>query len=445
VASPRFLTTRRVAFVLSGSVLIAAHSGISAALAAGTPSTVSGGVFYDDNRDGFQNDGEAPVTDAHIYLVDSSNNIVANTLVDAAGHYSLGGISDGTYQLEAETNLSSHDWVPTTTGSILPLKTVTLSGSTITQDFGYRQIVRSTTAGSPISSYTGGSGLTVESYDDVVPATTIYDDLMQGALVGPEAKYVTIRFDLNDQSVTATSVAETNGVYSNYRAYAYVSYQNWHDTADNVLFHEYGHAWSWYYAYIVQQDPNFTGYLQARGLSGDTRVGSQYQWMPAEMIAEDYRQLFGTASAASYQQMNQYIPAAGQVAGLKSYLSGTFMTGPGSASPSPSPSPSPSSTPTSSGLSVSGLSVTPSPVVKSGTVAYGLSSAASVTVTIRDPAGGVVRTLVSSANQSSGSHSMKWDRKNSTGQRVKSGTYTAEVDATAAGVSTSAQAIFQVS
>src|SRR5438034_7804117 len=119
---------------------------------------------------------------------------------------------------------------------------------------------------------------------------------MTGALVGPEARYATIRFDYTSTGSTSTMAVQNGGVYTEYHATSNVSYVSWLD-GDNELFHEYGHAWSLYYAYMVQRDPSLSAYLQARGLLGDPRVGTSYAWSPREMIAEDYRQLFGTPSA----------------------------------------------------------------------------------------------------------------------------------------------------
>jgi hypothetical protein len=47
------------------------------------------------------------------------------------------------------------------------------------------------------------------------------------------------------------------------------------------------------------------------------------------MIAEDYRQLFGTASARAVTQMNRDIPDAKDVPGLEVFLAGAFTAPPG--------------------------------------------------------------------------------------------------------------------
>ena len=81
-------------------------------------------------------------------------------------------------------------------------------------------------------------------------------------------------------------------------------------SGDRTLFHEYGHAWSLYNAYLVQQDPALTAYLRARGLLGDPRLGTSYAWDPRELIAEDYRQLFGSPNAQLGGQINRDVPLA---------------------------------------------------------------------------------------------------------------------------------------
>src|SRR5207248_2590607 len=127
--------------------------------------------------------------------------------------------------------------------------------------------------------------------------------------------------------------------YSGYSDTMYVTYDTWIMNGDVTLVHEYGHAWSKYNADITQQDPSFASYLKARGLTGNPNLGTSWMWEPSELIAEDYRQLFGTPGSASYPQANTDIPAAASVAGLRSFLQSTFTTSPssgGSTSTAPS-------------------------------------------------------------------------------------------------------------
>jgi hypothetical protein len=231
-------------------------------------------------------------------------------------------------------------------GSERPFVTVQLT-DTATVDFGWRPIVRSTDAAAPISTYLAPDGLRVNSYNDVVSAEQVYDTLARGSLRGAEAPRTTIRFDLRPSNYCESSTTRTDGVYADYRALCHIAYLAWLDQGDASLFHEYGHAWSLYYAYIVQQDAALTAYLKARGLAGDARLGTNTAWDPAEMVAEDYRQLFGSAGAAARPQANTAIPAAKDVPGLRDFLTGPFMTPPpppAPPAPPPEPPPSPPST-----------------------------------------------------------------------------------------------------
>jgi hypothetical protein len=416
--------------------------------AAGT-SAISGTAFKDTNRNGTQDAGEAPMSGQGIYLLDSTGaNQLGYTATDSAGHYSFSGIGNGSYRVDydpADWWAIRQDWVPTTTGSLSPRKSVDLVGSA-TVDFGWRQIVRSTDPSAPVSSYTGSNGLRVESFDDVVTAKGIYDDLMGGSLVGAEASTVKIRFDYgSNPDMCAVSVSGSPGSYSNYQAGIDVAWLAWLDNGDSVLFHEYGHAWSLYYAYMMQQDTSLNSYLQARGIQGDSRLDSSHAWNRRELIAEDYRQLFGTANAKSVQQENRDLPAASAVPGLRDFLAGAYMQAPPS-SPPPPPPPPPTTPPPAPALTVSNLAMNPNPVKTTGTASFSLSGAASVTASIRDSKGNLVRTLLQGAAKPSGTSSVAWDRRNSAGQKVKAGSYTLVVDATdSSGAHATASAAFSAS
>lgn len=405
-----------------------------AAITAG--STVAGTVFQDMNRSGAEDAGESAIAGMRLYLFDGNGAYLTTTLSDAGGHYTFGGLADGAYRVEFDSPSwwsLRDDWVPTTTGGALfPRRTVSLSTAAVA-DFGFRPIVRSTDLAAPIASFTGPSGLVVKSYDDVVSPQEVYSSVMAG-LVGQEASSVVVHFDYGSRSSTSTSAAQANGQYSGYRASVHIAYENWLDSGDMPVAHEYGHAWSLYYAYMVQQDPTMASYLAARGLAGDLRVDSSYAWSTREMIAEDYRQLLGAPSARSASQLNTEIPPASAVPGLGDFLQNTF-TQP-NAAPPPPPPPAPA-------LTISGPTVTPSPVVKSGTISFGLSAAASVTLTIRTTNGSIVRTLLANAPEQAGSSSVSWDRKDESGHHVKAGTYAARVDAaSAANQTATASAVF---
>jgi hypothetical protein len=350
---------RRIRIAIVSAALLAAMGlPMLPASAIGT-TTISGVAFQDDNRNGVQDVGEAPRSGDSLYLFDSAGTCVAVQTTDANGRYAFAGITDGTYRVEYTSSTwwsIRADWVPTTTGGLNPSRTVTTPAPSV--DFGWRRVVRSTTASAPISSFTGPEGLRVASYDDVVPARDLYDALLRGT-VGREASSVTVLFDLGSNSTTTASVGATNGRYDSYSASSYVAYDTWLDGGDNTLSHEYGHAWTLYYAYLAQQDPTFAGYLSARHLTGDARLGTSYAWSPREMIAEDYRQLLGSPTAAAATQMNQDIPRATDVPGLRDYLLTTFTTA--ATAPAPTPTPSPTASPSPSASPAPSLSSSPTP------------------------------------------------------------------------------------
>lgn len=160
------------------------------------------------------------------------------------------------------------------------------------------------------------------------------------------------------------------------------------------------------------------------------------------MIAEDYRQLFGTPNAQAMPQANREIPPAASVPGLRDFLANTFRTPPaggggGGSTPPPPPPPAPA-------LAISGLAMNPDPVKTTGTASFTLSAPATVTATVRS-GNTVVRTLLSGVSKPSGSNSITWDRKDDAGRRVKSGNYSVVVTASSGGSSTTANDTFAVS
>jgi hypothetical protein len=420
--------------VLALALLLVAVGPMGGSASASGSGVIAGTVFQDLNRNGAQDAGEAGLPNVQLYLFDGGGQYLGVVYSDATGNYQFTGMADGTYRVQfASPSWWSlrMDWAPTTTGSLLPRMTVSLATSA-RADFGWRPIVRSRDVAAPISSYTGPNGLRVHSYDDVVPAREIYDAVMRGA-VGPEAQYVTIRFDFSPTSTTAASWQGSPGTYSNFQAACYDNYVSWLDQGDVGVGQEYGHAWSIYYDTVVQQEGTFDSYLKARGFSGDPRLGSSEAWNVKELIAEDYRQLLGSPSAQAAPQMNREIPSAADVAALREFFA-TFTTPP--AAPPLPPAPA---------LTVAAPVVNPRPVTKSGTISTTISTAAQVTIEIRTANGQLVRTLLSGRGEPAGSVSTAWDRKDSSGRRVRAGTYTASVRAVTSGASAAASTAFVVS
>lgn len=422
----------RIRITVALVALLTAASVIGSSGAAAATGTIAGVAFQDGNRNGALDADETPMPDQQLYLFDGAGQTyLGTTVTDGTGRYAFSGLADGSYRVDYAASAwqpLKTSWVPTTTGSVLPQHAVQLVGAA-TANFGWRPIVRSTTAGLPITSYTGPSGVRVESYTDAVSAQAVHGAL-DDALLGQEATSVLVRFDLGSDNSTSTGVQQSNGQYSSYNAVSYVTYGSWLDGGDQTLVHEYGHAWSLYFGLMVQQDSTLASYVRARGLAGDARLDTSYTWSVREMIAEDYRQLFGSPNAAARAQANTEIPAASAVAGLRTFLQDSFRTAPVAGSTS--------TTSAASAPTVTGLTVSPQPVAKTATISFTLSSAAAVTVKVIDSSGAVVRTLLSDMAKASGQVGVTWDRKNSAGRRVAAGSYRVVVDATASGATTSA-------
>ena len=424
---------------LLATLVAGAALGLTSGAAEAGAGTIAGTVFQDLNRNATRDAGEPPWEGHQLYLFDAAGAYRATATSDASGRYAFAGLADGDYKVDYASPswwAIRDTWAPTTTGSLRPSQAVRLAGAAVAvADFGWRTIVRSTDAAAPISTSVGPSGLRVESFDDVVSAREVHDAVAQG-LVGAEARFVTIRFDLGPNSSTVAGWQGAPGSYASYSAICYDNYVSWLDGGDQGVSHEYGHAWSLYYDTIVRQEGTFASYLQARGLAGDARVDSSYVWGARELIAEDYRQLLGSPNARLATQMNRDIPPAAAVPGLGDFLATTFTTG----APGPDPAPPPPA------LTLSTPVVTPTPVLRSATVTLSLSTPAAVTVEIRDAGGALVRTLLASAARTAGSVSATWDRKDAAGRKARSGTYTAEVRAVASdGRSASSSTTFKVS
>jgi hypothetical protein len=174
-------------------------------------------------------------------------------------------------------------------------------------------------------------GVTIDVAPDVVGGWTaqqIYDLLKPNAyqldLIGPS---LTIKVQTQYSSGTATSASSVGGVYTSVRATIYLkatSGQVFTARPDYVMAHEYGHVWTRYHFYLDHQG-DWTPWLVERGLLGDPRLETSYNWAKAEMIADDYRMLFGTSTAiAQTGYINSDIADPRTVAGLRDWFISTW-------------------------------------------------------------------------------------------------------------------------
>ena len=169
-------------------------------------------------------------------------------------------------------------------------------------------------------------GATIQIDSDVSGWTPqqVYDLLRPNALelarIGPT---LTVRLQTQYASSTAASASESNGVYTNYHARINLQAKPgtvFIDRPDYIIAHEYGHAWTLYHFYLSQR-ADWTKYLQARGILNDPRVNSTYNWSTNEMVADDYRVLFGTPAAVSESfYINPDVPDPRNVPGLRDFF-----------------------------------------------------------------------------------------------------------------------------
>jgi len=175
-------------------------------------------------------------------------------------------------------------------------------------------------------------GATIQIYSDVTgwKAQQVYDLLKPNAyqlgLVGP---HLTVKVQTTSPSSTSASAVKLNGVYSSYKASVYLQAKGgttFMSHPDAIVAHEYGHAWTLYHLYMSQQG-DWTAYLSARGILGDPRLDSTYNWSKNEMIADDYRLLFGTPAAQDgLAYINPQVPDPRSVPGLRDFLATVWAT-----------------------------------------------------------------------------------------------------------------------
>jgi hypothetical protein len=271
-------------------------------------------------------------------------------------------------------------------------------------------------------------------------------------------------------SQTTASASASGGVYQNYGAIIYLKGidSTFAIAPDAVLGHEFGHAWTMYDLFLTQNN-DWAAYLSFRGLLGDPRVDSTYNWSKNEMIADDYRLVMGSALAKSEMPgyINTDVPPPSAFPGFRDFFISTWAGGAAapttsptptvapttSPPPLPSPSPSPSGTATVSPTPAPTASPSPSPTVsssatpavsdlvtnlaaspqlvrKSTQISFGILATANVTVQILDAGGGLIRTI-STGTLPPSTASLGWNRTDDQGRRVPKGSYWLSVESSA--------------
>jgi hypothetical protein len=158
-------------------------------------------------------------------------------------------------------------------------------------------------------------------------AEDIYRMLKENGLDSVIGRTLTVKVQDVYPSQAATAASTSNGVYTSFQAVLYLKgvESTFVTQPDAVLAHEFGHVWTLYHLYITHQG-DWTSYRNARGLAGDPRVDGSYVWYLPEIIAEDYRLLFGSPAAIAQRptHMNPDIPEPGDVVGLREFLAGPW-------------------------------------------------------------------------------------------------------------------------
>jgi Bacterial Ig domain len=172
-----------------------------------------------------------------------------------------------------------------------------------------------TPEGATIQVYSGVSGWTAQQIYELLKPNAY-----QLALIG---QHLTIKVQTTYNTFTTTSAGTSGGVYASFNATMYLNASSNSlllTRPDATIAHEYGAVWSMYHLYLTEQG-SWTAWLQARGLLGDPRVDSSDVWSKGEMIADDYRMLFGTPAAQSEMgYVNPAVPDPRTVAGLKDFF-----------------------------------------------------------------------------------------------------------------------------
>ena len=172
-------------------------------------------------------------------------------------------------------------------------------------------------------SMTTPEGTTIESYTTQVTAQEIYDVLKANAASFGGEIAPTLTLKVGDDFCNCASHSFGSGFFVGTIT---ISTSSFVPYPDFVTSHEYGHIFGHYYRHTVWNS-NWVEYQKARGIHGDPRLESEYEWRTSEIFAEDYRQLLATYEAwdSGPFQLNREIPLASEVPGLQEFLCTTFQ------------------------------------------------------------------------------------------------------------------------
>jgi hypothetical protein len=217
--------------------------------------------------------------------------------------------------------------VPTTSSSPSPDPTPSPTATTTT----------STSAPSTQGTWKSPEGVTINvSTAGSWTIAQVYSMLTASArdlsLIGPT---LTINVQDTYASQAGTGASESGGAYYGFQATIYLKGVTSTFTArpDMTVAHEYGHVWTNYW-YFMGHGGSWADYLSTRWssadgrvkLGADSRLGSSYTWDIGEIVADDYRLLFGSPAAISQapSSLNTDIVAPSAQPGLKDWFLSTW-------------------------------------------------------------------------------------------------------------------------
>jgi hypothetical protein len=268
----------------------------------------------------------------------------------------LAGLGDGAHSVTARASdkagntgtatvsftVSAPAPAPTTSPSPSPSPSPTASPSPSPSPTVSPSPTPTSTSGSSSAPTTQGTWKSPEGVTIVVNSagpwtiaqvyTMLKDNAIELSTVG--ANY-TINVQDQYASMTTTMVDSTGGTYSDFSATTYLkgvnsTFVTW---PDYVLAHEYGIVWTQYHRFL-QHGGDWSSYLANRWdnadgstrLAQDSRLYSSQTWQPAEIIADDYRLLFGSPAAISEYNwsVNTAIPDPRNQPGLASWFLSTW-------------------------------------------------------------------------------------------------------------------------
>jgi hypothetical protein len=249
---------------------------------------------------------------------DNAQVVKVEVSLDGGPYHAAQGTESWTYALDTTAlanglhSLTAHA-TDSSGGTAMSAESVTVQNPSSLPAGVSEQMV--TPEGARIQIYLGVSGWTAQQIHDLLKPNAY-----QLGLIGP---HLTIKVQTTYNTFTTTSAGTSRGVYTSFNATMYLNASSNSlllTRPDATIAHEYGAVWSMYHLYLTQQG-SWTPWLQARGLLGDPRVDSSDVWSKGEMIADDYRMLFGTQSAQNEMDyVNPDVPDPRTVAGLKDFF-----------------------------------------------------------------------------------------------------------------------------